>query len=96
MFAATPRVTVSGELLVRRLLDLREVVPGSAPHPLFAGVSTYRLVPGTATPTLSSIVTGVKWNARATMVITGQVLWRLGNGGLTAPLTPTIAIDYLF
>ena len=95
-FAATPRLTLSGELLVRRLLDLREVVPASAPHPSSAGVSTYRLVPGTSMPTLSSVVTGVKWNARATMVITGQVLWRLGSGGLTAPFAPTIAIDYLF
>ena len=30
------------------------------------------------------------------MVLTGQVQWRLGSGGLTAPITPTIAIDYLF
>jgi hypothetical protein len=94
--AATPHLTLSSELLVRRLLDLREVVPASAPHPLFGGVSTLRLVPGTSTPTLSSLVTGVKWNARGTMVVTGQVLWRLGSGGLTAPFAPTIAIDYLF
>jgi hypothetical protein len=94
--AATPKVTVSGELLVRRLLDLREVSAVSAPHPSFAGVSTLRLVPGTTTSTLSSLITGVKWNARATMVVTGQVLWRLGSAGLTAPFTPTISIDYLF
>jgi hypothetical protein len=24
------------------------------------------------------------------------VHWRLGNGGLTAPITPTVALDYLF
>lgn len=94
--AASSRVTLSSELLVRRLLDLREVVSASAPHPSFGGVSTLRLVPGASTPTLVSAVTGVKWNARATMVVTGQVLWRLGSGGLTAPFTPTIAIDYLF
>lgn len=94
--AAAPRVTLSGELLVRRLLDLREVVAASADHPSFGGVSTLRLVPGTSTPTLSSVVTGVKWNVRGTMVMTGQVLWRLGRGGLTSPFTPTIAVDYLF
>lgn len=94
--AATPRVTLSGELLVRRLLDIREVVPTFAPHPSFGGVTTLRLVPGTSTTTLCNGVTGVKWNARATMVVTGQVLWRLGKGGLTSPFTPTIAIDYLF
>lgn len=94
--AATPHLTLSGELLVRRLSDLREVASASAPHPSFSGVNTTRLVPGLSTPILSSAVAGVKWNARATMVITGQVLWRLGKGGLTAPFTPTISIDYLF
>lgn len=94
--AATPHLTLSGELLVRRLSDLREVAAASAPHPSFSGVNTTRLVPGLSTPILSSAVAGVKWNARATMVITGQVLWRLGKGGLTAPFTPTISIDYLF
>jgi hypothetical protein len=30
------------------------------------------------------------------MVLTGQLQFRLGGGGLTAPVTPTIALDYLF
>lgn len=41
-------------------------------------------------------MTGIKWNPHATVVITGQVWWRLGSAGLTAPFTPTIAFDYLF
>ncbi|MEO6238992.1 MAG: hypothetical protein ABIQ52_18505 [Vicinamibacterales bacterium] len=94
--AATPHLTLSGELLVRRLSDLREVAAASAPHPSFSGVNTMRLVPGVSTPILSSAIAGVKWNPRATMVISGQVLWRLGKGGLTAPFTPTLSIDYLF
>jgi hypothetical protein len=59
-------------------------------------VNTLRLVPGPTAPTLSSAVTGVKWNARDTLVVTGQIVWRVGNGGLTAPLTPLVGIDYLF
>ncbi len=94
--AATPRVTVAGELLLRRLSDLREVVAASAAHPTFNGVNTLRLVPGVSPVTLSSAIAGVKWNAAATMVVTGQVRWRIGKGGLSGPLTPTIAIDYLF
>jgi len=39
---------------------------------------------------------GVKWNVASTMVLTGQLQFRLGGGGLTAPVTPTIALDYLF
>jgi hypothetical protein len=95
-FAATPKVTVAGELLFRRLSDLREVTAVSAPHPTISGVSTLRLVPGTSTASLTSAVSGIKWNVHATMVLTAEVLWRMGNGGLTAPVTPTISLDYLF
>ncbi|HEY3885150.1 MAG TPA: hypothetical protein VGL62_08080 [Vicinamibacterales bacterium] len=95
-FAASPHVTIAGELLARRLTDLREIVAVSEPHPTIPGVDTLRLVPGDVTPTLSSGVTGVKWNVHSTMVLSGQVLWRIGSGGLTAPFTPTVAVDYLF
>lgn len=95
-FAATPRVTLAGELLFRRLSDVRQVVSLSAPHPTSAGVTTQRLVPGTAVATLSNAVTGIKWNAGGTFVLTGEILWRIGSAGLTAPATPTISFDYLF
>jgi hypothetical protein len=95
-FAATPKLTVGGELLFRRLSDVRQVIAVSAAHPSISGVITQRLVPGATTATLSSAVTGIKWNARATMVLTAEVLWRMGKGGLTAPFTPTISLDYLF
>ena len=94
--AATPRLTIAGELLVRRLTDVRQMVAVSAAHPTIDGVETLRLVPGTSIPTLTSAVTGIKWNVHATLVLTGEVRWRIGNAGLTAPFTPTIAIDYLF
>jgi hypothetical protein len=94
--AATPRVTLAAELLFRRLSDVRQIVAVSADHPTSAGVTTQRLAPGLAVPTLSSAVTGVKWNVGGTLVLTGEVLWRVGNAGLTAPFTPTIALDYLF
>ena len=95
-FAATPRLTIAGEVLVRRLSDLRQMVLVSAAHPSSAGVTTERLAPGAAATTLSSAVAGVKWNAHKTLVLTGEVLWRIGKAGLTAPLTPTISLDYLF
>jgi hypothetical protein len=95
-FAATPKLTVGGELLFRRLSDVRQVIAVSAAHPSISGVNTQRLVPGATTATLSSAVTGIKWNAHATMVLTVEVLWRMGKGGLTALFTPTISLDYLF
>jgi hypothetical protein len=94
--ALSPRVTATGELLWRRLSDLHEMVPVSAPHPTIEGVDTMRLLPGPDATTLSTFVSGIKWNVGSTMVLTGQVQWRLGNGGLTAPITPTVALDYLF
>lgn len=94
--AASPTVTVGGELLFRRLADVKKIVAVSAAHPTSAGVTTDRLAPGLATPVLSSAVTGVKWNVSGTFVLTGEVLWRLGKAGLTAPLTPTVSLDYLF
>jgi hypothetical protein len=95
-FAATPTVTVAGELLFRRLSDVRQMIAVSADHPTSAGVTTERLAPGLLVPTLSSAVTGVKWNVHGTFVLTGEVLWRIGKAGLTAPFTPTISLDYLF
>jgi hypothetical protein len=94
--AVTPRLTASGEVLVRRLSDLTQMIAVSFGHPTIQGVDTLRLIPGTKKTVLSSVVTGVKWNVYSTMVVTGQVQWRTANGGLTAPYTPTVAIDYLF
>lgn len=94
--AATPRVTLSGELLLRRIAELHPITSATFAHPSIAGVETLRLVPGEGGSTLSNAVTGVKWNPHATLVITGQIWWRVGNAGLTAPFTPTIAFDYLF
>ena len=94
--AASPTVTIAGEVLVRRLSDVRQTTTVAAPHPTIAGVITERLVPGDIAQTLSSAVTGIKWNAHARMVLTGQVLWRIGQAGLTAPFVPSIALDYLF
>lgn len=94
--AASPTVTIAGEVLVRRLSDVRQIKTVAAPHPTIAGVVTQRLATGDTAQTLSSAVTGIKWNAHARMVLTGQVLWRLGQAGLTAPFVPSIALDYLF
>ena len=94
--AATSRVTLSGELLLRHLADLHPITTATLPNAVIAGVRTTRLVPGSGGTTLADAVTGVKWNAGGTLVVTGQLWWRLSTAGLTAPLTPTIAFDYLF
>ena len=73
------------------------MLAATVPHPTIAGVNTLRLLPAGGTPTLSSAVTGIKWNPRGTtMVLSGEIVWRMGNGGLTAPFTPMLTLDYLF
>ena len=104
--AVTPRVTATGEFLFRRLSSLHTIGAASKVHPTFVGrdpltgdpvpVDTMRLLPGDKTTSLSTMVTGFKWNAKASMVLTGQIQWRIGDGGLTAPFTPTLSFDYLF
>jgi hypothetical protein len=94
--AVTPRVTIAGETLFRRLSDLHAIVPVSEPHPTIAGVDTLRLLPGTDPAMLSSLVTGVKWNVAGSLVLSGNVQWRLGHRGLTAPWAPSVSFDYLF
>ena len=95
-YAVRPHVSVTGEVLVRHLSDLYGIQSVAVPHPTIAGVDTYRLLPTTNPATLSSIVAGVKWNVASTVVLGGKVLWSLRPYGLTAPITPTVSIDYLF
>jgi hypothetical protein len=60
------------------------------------GVDTFRLSPLLGAQTLAGIVTGMKWNVTHTLVIGGHLSWSLTHGGLTAPLTPTVALEYAF
>lgn len=94
--AAHPRVTLSGETLVRRVTDLHALELVSAPHPTLIGVDTFRLAPGVDPETLALVVGGVKWNVAHTLVIGGHLNWSLLHRGLTAPLTPTLALEYAF
>jgi hypothetical protein len=95
-FAAHPRVTVSGELLIRRVDELRDLVFTSAPHPTFGGVDTYRLTPEDGAATLANAVAGLKWNVNGTFVFGAHVAFPLVRHGLTAPITPTFALEYAF
>jgi hypothetical protein len=95
-FAAHPRVTVSGEVLIRRVNELHELLLASEPHPTFAGVDTLRLVQGESATTLANAVAGFKWNVNGTFVLGGHLAFPLVRHGLTAPLTPTFSLEYAF
>jgi hypothetical protein len=94
--AVHPRVTVSGEVLGRRVSELRDLALTSAPHPTSSGVDTLRLSAGISPATLSNAVAGVKWNLGGTFVLGGHITWPIARRGLTAPPTPTVAVEYGF
>ena len=94
--AAHPRVTLSAETLVRRVSALHRIDLAAAPHPTLAGVDTLRLSAGEGAVTLANAVAGLKWNVARTVVIGGHLSWSLTHGGLTAPVTPTLALEYAF
>ncbi len=94
--AVHPRVTLSGEVLSRHVSALHETTLVAAPHPSISGVDTLRLTAGSAATTLAAAVAGLKWNVTDTLVLGGHVSFALARRGLTAPLTPTIGLEYAF
>jgi hypothetical protein len=94
--AAHPRVTLSGEVLARRVSELHDFALTTAPHPAIAGVDTLRLDAGSSGAMLSNAVVGVKVNVTRTIVVGSHVTWPLAKRGLTAPMTPTFGVEYGF
>ena len=94
--AIAPQVTLTGELSARHLSELRSVALTSARHPTIVGVETLRLTGGEPGRTISTAVAGFKWNPGGTLVIAAHLRWTLEPTGLTAPLTPSLGLEYAF
>jgi hypothetical protein len=94
--AATGRVTVTGELVGRRLDGPGGFSAVSAPNANIVGVETIRLVPDASTLTMITAMPGVKWNVSDTWVLAANVSVPLRKAGLTAPFIPFIGLDYAF
>jgi hypothetical protein len=94
--AASPRVTIAGEVLARHVTDLHDIDLVVAPHPTIAGVDTLRLAAGETATTLANAVAGVKWNITGMLVLGGHVAFPLLKHGLTAGITPTFGLEYAF
>ncbi len=94
--AASQHVTIVGEVLARKIGGVQRISEVTAPHPRIAGVDTLRLIPDGDDQTTAFAVTGFKWNVGGTWLLLGNVLLPLTESGLTARLTPTIALDYSF
>ena len=94
--AVAPQVTLTGELATRYLSDLRSVALTSASHPSIAGVETWRLTGGEPGRTITTGIAGFKWNPGGTLVFAAHLRWTLNSTGLTAPLTPSLGVEYAF
>ncbi len=96
--AVHPRLSLTGELLARRIDELRPLIRSFQPHPTSAGVRTIRLTTdeSAAGSTVAAGITGFKWNPTGTVVIGANVRWGFTTAGLTTPITPTVAFEYGF
>jgi len=94
--AATDHVTISGELLGRRVDGIGHVVSSAAPTPNLVGVETIRLVPDSSALNLVTAVPGIKWNVTDTWILAANIAIPLTDAGLTARFAPFIGLDYAF
>ncbi|MGH9201220.1 MAG: hypothetical protein ACRD2A_08300 [Vicinamibacterales bacterium] len=94
--AATPRLSLVGELFARRLTDLYTVADVYLPHPVVAGVETMRWLPAKTGVRTAYAATGFKLNLFGGLLLNAQVLTRLTDTGLKARFTPSVALDYSF
>ena len=95
-YAVHPRLSLTAEFLSRTIDELRPLLLTSQPHPTRLGVQTIRLTGGEPGETVASGVAGFKWNPSGTLVFGANVRWNFTTAGLTAPLTPSLALEYDF
>jgi hypothetical protein len=96
-FAAESRVTLSAELIGRRLSDLGRITETIAPHPTIGDVETLRLT--STTDNRISVMSGIgslKWNVSDTWLFKASIITPLNDAGLTAPIRLTLGLDYAF
>jgi hypothetical protein len=94
--AASPRLTLVGELAGRRLSSSGRLTDTVAPHPTLVGIDTVRLTT-TNEPTARLVAAaGVKWNFRSTWLLSANVFRPLTDAGLTTRWTPTVTLDHSF
>lgn len=94
--AATPRLTVSAEILTQRVKELGEIAEVVERHPLITGVDTIRLSSVGTNATRATGVAGVRWNLTRTWLVSAHLLIPAVHRGLRATPIPTVSVDYAF
>jgi hypothetical protein len=88
--------TIVGEFSGRRLTSAGRLVDVTAPNPRQPGVQTTRLSAVTSATNRAIATAGVKWNVRATWLVTANVSRSLGTAGLTAKWMSMVGAEYAF
>lgn len=94
--ALTPRVTLVGEVMGRRLSDLNLVRDVYQAHPQIAGIETMRWLPVERGVHTAFLVMGAKWNLGGAWLLSSNLLFSLTDAGLRATVTPAMSLDYAF
>src|SRR5262245_3268576 len=92
-FAVTRRLTLAGDVVGRAILDVPRLAFGDVGlGPTFSEFNF------TGTSTLNSVLvsTGAKFNVSRSLLVIGNVLFPVTEGGLRPKITPTIGVDYSF
>ena len=92
----SPRLTIIGEVLGRRVASGGRLAETVAAHPSLIGIETIRLTGVSEATHRAMVVGGVKWNVASTWLVTASVLRSTTAAGLTAPVIPAIAVEYSF
>jgi hypothetical protein len=92
--AATRRLTFAGDFLGQHLFNGTRVVPVTFPDALGRNFPETRLQK-TSFDLLSGAL-GAKVNITRTLLLTGNLIFRLNDTGLTAPVVPLIGVSWAF
>ena len=92
----SPRLTVVGEVLGRRLESAGRLTETIAAHPSLAGIETIRLTGVSDATHRATLVGGIKWNVAGTWLVSASVLRPVTTAGLTATVIPSIVVEYSF
>lgn len=93
-FAASPRLTLVSEFMGRWVAGLTRLEDVYQPSPGVAGTETMRWLPVERGLHASFAVVGAKWNVARSVLVNANLLIRVSESGLRAPLTPMVSLDW--
>lgn len=95
-FAASPRVTLLGEIFGRRIDGIGRLTQERLPHPTIDGVDTLRLITTDADVDSSAMTVGARWNVAGAWLLNAGVTVPVVNHGLRPRATAVFGLEYAF